>query len=391
MLERRTLGDIPKKPHTLFTFRGKKQFEFVFTRDGFGGRFSIIYGETPPTAIDSIKLAPGNYQHLIGEVTKARKMPIARRHLKSGQLSASMGYLNSRRALFRSVDCRLSVVRGNALASDLPFSNGDSDELLFITQGQGQLLTMFGALPYQEHDYILIPKGVPYVLEHQGFLEALVMESSSYIEVPQEFFNPMGQLRLEAPYSHRDFRSPTRLLEQAEKERFRTILALRHDIVSEHHYSTLPVETVGWDGSVYPLAFSIDDYIPKTGKIHLPPNLHLTFRAKDFVVCSFVPRKVDYMEGAIPCPYPHANVSCDEIIYYVSGDFTSRKGIEGKSISFHPAGLPHGPQPGKYFESIGSETTNEKAVMVDTWNPLFITDLGLDVEEGTYPLSWQQP
>lgn len=244
--------------------------------------------------------------------------------------------------------------------------------------------------PLTKNDYLLIPRGLPFAFEGAECC-GLVIEGRPKLEIPAEFKNVHGQLRLEAPYTHRDFRSPTELLTPAQNERFHNVLTLRNNAFTRHLYAHTAMETLGWDGSVYPIAFNILDYLPKTGKIHLPPNLLMTFLSPRFVVCSFVPRMVDYMEGAIPCPYPHANVACDEVLYYASGDFTSRKGIGEKSISFHPAGLPHGPQPGKYHESIGLKEVDEVAVMIDTFDALFMTKRAAFFEDVGYQTSWVAP
>jgi len=403
MLERRTLGVVAPKPHTVFTAPGRKNpcTEYVFTRDGFSSGFSILYLYDAPTSIElnevfKIESHGGNLKRLVGEVMDESAQPLARRHVQSWNAPAGENLLAGRTALFMNNNCRVSVVRGKAgqcgpgVKDAWSFTNGDSDELYFFYAGSGTLLTQFGALPFKKNDYLLVPRGIPYILQMDGEIEALVVEGDPFVEIPGDFRNPHGQLRMEAPYTHRDFRSPARLLTEAEAELFRHGVTLRNKSLTHHRYSKSPANVVGWDGSMYPMAFSILDYLPKTGKIHLPPNLHTTFRGKEFVVCSFVPRMVDYLEGAIPCPYPHANVHCDEIIYYVDGKFTSRKGISNRSLSYHPAGLSHGPQPGNYFGSVGTKTADELAVMVDTWGPIHMTKAALGYEDAAYATSWEE-
>ena len=390
MLERRCLGEFPAKPHTVFkpAHKDGPASEFVFTRDGFGGGFSILYLDGAPTAIKGCQDFSGGVGRLTGESVPLDELLLMRRHVETWKAPAGKHLIDSRTALFRNATVRSSAVRG-ILSADYAFSNGDADELYFVTEGQGEFLTMFGRLPFRKNDYVLIPRGVPYVVKHGSECEMFLIEGHGGVEIPGEFRNPHGQLKLEAPYTHRDFKSPQDLLTTKESDVFSRMVVLMHGRLTEHHYSKSPAQVIGWDGSVYPLTFSIHDYLPKTGKIHLPPNLHMTFRSKRFVVCSFVPRLLDYGEGAIPCPYPHANVDCDEILYYVSGNFTSRRGIQSRSISFHPMGVPHGPQPGAYQGSVGVKSTDEMAVMLDTWDPLHMTRAALGLEEKNYPLSWQ--
>ncbi len=391
MLDRRIQGDVPAKPHTIFEIgKNKKGYELVFTRDGFSSGFSILYTKEAPTSMIEASVISEDYSRFLGVAVDESAIGNARRHIKTWEAHSGSDLLSSRTALFMNDTCRVSVLRGSVSDSDYGFVNGDFDELYFVYEGSGVLHSMFGKVPFEKHDYILIPRQVPYRFVADKDLEMLVTEGDPGIEIPADFRNPYGQLKLEAPYTHRDFITPKELLDDQEAEAFKRMVTLKNGVLNEHVYQKSPVQVIGWDGSVYPMVFNIKDYLPKTGKIHLPPNLHLTFQAKDFVVCSFVPRKVDYGEGAIPCPYPHANVHCDELLYYVSGNFTSRKGISERSMSFHPAGLPHGPQPGNYFASVGTEDTNELAVMIDTWQPLKVTKAAMGIDDASYLTSWKE-
>lgn len=392
MLERRILGEVPAKPHTLFTPQRSTSpgYEYVVTRDGFSGGFSLLYQSEAPTGITSIKPTLSSSDRILGVFEgPSADGPLARRHVQGWLAPKGSHLLDSRTALFQTSQrsSRMSVIRGN-LDSDYAFSNGDADELYFIYDGSGELWSSYGVLAVKKHDYILIPRGTVYRFDGLRDADVFLIEGDPQIEIPPDFRNPHGQLKLEAPYTHRDFRSPHRLLTMQEQKSFQRQVVLRNNAFTEHIYEGQPCSVVGWDGSVYPMAFNINDYLPKTGKIHLPPNMHLTFRSSRFVVCSFVPRMVDYGEGAIPCPYPHANVHCDEVIYYVSGNFTSRKGVMPRSLSYHPIGLPHGPQPGNYFASVGHKKTDELAVMVDLWDPLCMSRAAKGAEDEAYRLSW---
>ena len=389
MLERRSLGEISRTPHTKFEINNTPLTELVFTRDGFAGGFTILYLKKPPTSVISSTHFTGNISGFNGSLLSQDKKVHKRSHLQSGLLKSGSNFFSSRVCLYQNKYCRVSVLRGDPTDSTFAFTNGDFDELYFVHQGRGSLLTTFGKLDFKKNDYILIPRATAYKFKNCTDAQFFLTEGSPAIEIPLEFKNPHGQLKLEAPYTHRDFKSPGDLLTQSECSEFCNMVTLVNGTFHEHTYSHSPVQTIGWDGAVYPITFSIDDYLPKTSKIHLPPNLHMTFKSSRFVVCSFVPRLVDYGENSVPCPYPHSNAHCDEILYYVSGDFTSRRGIGPGSISHHPAGIPHGPQPGNYLASIGTKSTNELAVMVDTWDPLMQTENSLSIEDEGYMDSWK--
>jgi homogentisate 1,2-dioxygenase len=218
----------------------------------------------------------------------------------------------------------------------------------------------------------------------------LIFEGRPRLGIPGEYRNRWGQLTDFAPYGPRDFRLPRELLpiEPAQREQPFEMVVKMSDQLTVHRYPYFPLDVVGWDGVLYPVTFNIHDFQPKTGLIHLPPTIHTTFAGEGFVVCSFVPRKVDYHPQAIPCPYAHASVDMDEVLYYVSGNFTSRRGIGPESISLHPQGVTHGPHPGTYEKSLGKERTDEVAVMCDTYEPLRLTTVAAGVEDKDYHQSW---
>ncbi|MEE9295319.1 MAG: homogentisate 1,2-dioxygenase [Phycisphaerae bacterium] len=389
MLHRHTLGRIPAKPHTaLYDEQGKLLMEQCLTREGFDGPFSILYYRTPPTdefVADDLAL-PG-----FAPVETIAEQPLYRRHIRSQELEPGGDFLTGRRTLFVNDDVHIGVAKPTEPAARF-FSNGDGDELYFVTSGGGYLESVFGILPFRRHDYLLIPKSTPYRIHldnHSGTL--LVFEGRPHLGIPGQYRNKYGQLTDYAPYSHRDFRLPMELLAfdrdkhgQAPYE----LIVKMSDRITVHRYQHFPLDVVGWDGCVYPLAFNIHDFQPIIGMVHQPPTIHTTFAGKAFVVCSFVPRTVDFHEKSIPCPYGHASVDMDEIMYYVDGNFTSRRGIEPESISLHPQGVPHGPHPGTYEESIGTTRTEELAVMCDTYKPLRLTAAADRLEDKGYHTSW---
>jgi homogentisate 1,2-dioxygenase len=217
-------------------------------------------------------------------------------------------------------------------------------------------------------------------------MHQFVIESSGPVETPNRYRNKQGQLLEHSPYSERDIRTPI-FTDPADDKNVIVNVKLKVGIQS-YKYENSPCDLIGWDGYYYPWVFNITDFMPLTGKIHQPPPVHQTFQAPGLVICSFVPRLFDYHPESVPAPYAHSNVDSDEILYYVKGNFMSRKGMEEGSITFHPMGLPHGPQPGKIEESLGEKETTEMAVMVDTFKPLHMTTHTQSVDDKNYPYSW---
>lgn len=389
MIHRMQLGKVPPKPHTTFYDENNKLLmEHCHTREGFEGPFSILYYRVPPTDENAVeKLAlPG-----FCPFEPLAEQPLYRRHIKTQDLKLSGDFLEARRVLMFNSDVQISMVKPTTRSPRF-FANGDGDELYFVFKGSGRFETLFGVLPFREHDYVYIPRATPYRLHAETpACEMLAFEGRVFIDIPKEWRNRAGQITMYAPYTHRDFHGPANLLSYSESEHgkapFRLVVK-REDTLTVHLHPQFPYDIVGWDGAVYPYTFNIHDYQPKTGLVHLPPTIHLTFAGNEFVVCSFVPRKVDYHPKAIPCPYGHASVHMDEILFYVDGNFTSRRGIAPGSISLHPAGIPHGPHPGTYEASIGTERTSELAVMCDTYKQLRLTKLAHDVEDKDYHLTW---
>ena len=388
MIHRHQVGRVPPKPHTTFYKNDKLLMEQCVTRRGFEGPFSILYFETPPTdeqAVESTTVEG------FCPFQRVKHQPLHRRHIRTQDVKPGGDFLTGRRTLLVNPDVQIGICK----PTDPPqrfFANADGDELYFVHEGAGYVESLYGVLPFRAHDYILIPKSTPYRIhldDHRGVL--LVFEGSQYIQIPKEYRNNVGQITMYAPYTHRDFRLPERLLQYDARLHgqppYPQVTKL-HDQLSVHLFEHWPYAIEGWDGFVYPVAFNIHDYQPKTGLVHLPPTIHTTFAGNEFVVCSFVPRVTDTHENAIPCPYGHASVDMDEILYYVAGNFTSRKGIESESISLHPKGIPHGPHPGTYEASVGTRRTSELAVMCDTYKPLTMTTVAAGIEDRDYHLTW---
>ena len=286
-------------------------------------------------------------------------------------------------------DVEISLCRP-ASTMDYFFRNGEHDECVFVHEGSGTLETTFGNLSYRDGDYVMIPRGTTYRFVPEGEQRHLVFESPGLITIPRRYRNEYGQLLEGAPFSNRDIHPPTELQTIREQGEFVVKVRVRggyQTYVLDYH----PFDVVGWDGYLFPWTFSVHDFEPITGRIHQPPPSHQTFQGQNFVICSFCPRKLDFDPEAVPIPYHHSNLQSEEMIYYVSGNFGSRKGIEVGSITLHPSGLPHGPQPGLAEKSLGVAETTELAVMCDTFRPLRLSAFAGELDDGRYAYSWYEP
>jgi len=274
-------------------------------------------------------------------------------------------------------------------AMDYWYKFAHGDDILFIHEGTGTLESQFGVLHYRPGDYLVIPTGVIWRLIPDDGVEQrlLVVESYGHVTPPKRYLNNYGQFLEHSPYCERDIRPPDDLLTFAETGEFEVHVKARN-VITRFVYNHHPLDVVGWDGHLWPFAFNIEDFEPITGRVHQPPPVHQTFDGPGYVLCSFVPRLFDYHPLAIPAPYNHSNVDSDEVLYYVEGNFMSRKGIERASLTIHPNGIPHGPHPGTYEGSIGKKETHELAVMVDTFRPLRMTRQSLEIEDPDYAYTW---
>jgi homogentisate 1,2-dioxygenase len=286
--------------------------------------------------------------------------------------------------------CHISLAAPQEGMKDYYFKNADSDEVIFIHEGNGTLRTMYGDLRFGYGDYLVVPRGTIYSIEFDTAENRLfIVESFSPIRFPKKYLSKYGQLLEHSPYCERDLRPPMNLQTFEEQGDF-LIKTKKKGMMYDIHYRNHPFDVIGWDGCCYPFAFSIHDFEPITGRVHQPPPVHLTFEGNNFVICSFCPRLFDYHPQAIPAPYNHSNIDSDEVLYYVDGDFMSRKNVTRGMITLHPAGIPHGPHPGAVEKSIGAKETKELAVMVDTFHPLWLTKEALEIENPNYVMSWAE-
>ena len=373
-------GKIPPKRHTAFNQDdGSLYYEELVSREGFSSIYSNLYHVHRPTKISEVgKLFKQ-------ELTKAHTNHRAR-HITTSQLDTKGDAVSARVPLFFNMDVTISVA-GVYEKMDYCYRNGIADEVLYVQKGKGKLVSNLGTLKVKSGDYIVIPRGIIWQLVPEGVIKLLVIESPSPVETPNRYRNRFGQLLEHSPFCERDIQTPV-LQDPIDNKNDHLVKVKTSEGIQEYTYAHHPCDVVGWDGYYFPWCFNIHNFEPIVGSIHQPPPVHQTFQANGFVICSFVPRLFDFHPDAIPAPYPHSNVDSDEIIYYAKGDFMSRQGIQVESITLHPMGLPHGPQPGKYQSSMGKKNTDELAVMIDSFKPLIVTKAAKEIDDKDYPLSW---
>ena len=378
----RSVGEVPRKRHTQFRQPdGRLYAEELMGEEGFSSDSALLYHREMPTRIiraesageDTAGLAPQN--------------PLLPRHFRPQDLPATGDLVTGKTLFMGNSSVRLSWV---AAVADSPlYRDSDGDLLVYVQSGTAVLESVFGSLAVGPGDYVVVPTGTTHRwVVTDGPLRALVVEARGHVTPPSRYLSDRGQLLEAAPYCERDFRAPVEplLVEAGETD----VLVRRRGVLTRYSYPSHPFDVAGWDGCLYPHAFSIHDFEPITGRVHQPPTVHQTFAGPGFVVCSFVPRLLDYHPEAIPVPYNHSNVDSDEVLFYVGGSMGSRagSGIELGSVSLHPAGFVHGPQPGAVDKSLGRVATDELAVMVDTFAPLDVAPGAYAYEAVDYPWTW---
>lgn len=379
----RQMGRIPHKRHTMFKKDdGSLYREQVMGTRGFSGTQSILYHHYMPTEVLKAELIGSYLPDYEEQKSLKHRLFLTNKTVKKGDV------LSAREYILGNNDLLIGTAAVNEPMKSY-YRNGDGDEMLFVHYGSGKLETMFGTISYRPGDYLLIPIGTVYrmIPDEQEETKLLFIESFSQITTPRRYRNEYGQMLEHSPFCERDFRGPEKLESYDQKGEFEVVTKSRgtlHSHLLGHH----PLDVVGWDGYLYPWAFNVEDFEPITGRIHQPPPVHQTFEGNNFVVCSFVPRLFDYHPEAIPAPYYHSNVNSDELLYYVKGNFMSRKGVQLESITLHPSGIPHGPHPGKTEASIGKKETLELAVMIDTFHPLKVVKKASEIEDPSYMFSW---
>ena len=374
-------GLLPHKRHIQFRSpAGDLYAEELFSTKGFESVYSLLYHLRPPTA--TLDVRTWNRP----KVTLLPNEPLRNRHFKTAALQTGGDAIDSRKPVLGNSDILISIAQADRPMKYF-YRNTGGDELLFIHHGSGVIETPFGELAYRDHDYVILPTGTTYRVVPASPTRMLVHESIGMVKIPRKYRNEFGQLEEHAPYYERDFRAPVLKAPIDERGEFEVRVS-NGDRNAVYIVQNHPCDVVGWDGYCYPYAFNLSEFAPITGKLHQPPPAHATFEAPGAAFCAFVPRLFDYHPLAIPVPYNHSSVDCDEVLYYVSGNFMSRRGVEEGSITLHAAGAPHGPQPGAVEASLGKTSTDEIAVMVDTFKPLYLAQSALDVEDTQYFRSW---
>lgn len=380
-----TLGTIPHKRHTQYRKPdGGLYSEQLFSTEGFSNDYSLLYHIYPPTQI----IRTDNPVSVAPEI--AEEKMLQHRSFEGFRVPPADDYLDSRVPVLVNNDLHIVLAAPRKATEDYFFKNTDADELIFVHEGSGLLQTQYGELTFGYGDYLVVPRGTIYQIRFDSPDNRLfIVESFSPIRFPKRYVSRNGQLLEHAPFCERDLRLPQNLQAIDQKGDFR-VRAKKRGVLYDLHYGSHPFDVVGWDGCCYPYAFSIHDFEPITGRVHQPPPVHQTFEAHNFVVCSFCPRLYDYHPQAVPAPYNHSNIDSDEVLYYVDGDFMSRKNVTRGMITLHPAGIPHGPHPGAVEKSLGKKETAELAVMVDTFHPLMLTRQALEIENRGYTMSWAE-
>lgn len=378
-----SLGQIPHKRHIQFRKPdGNLYHEELFSTEGFSNAYSLLYHCNAPTQI----VQTGEPYSIVPKIVHDKQLK--HRSLKGFRIAPEDDYLASRKPVLVNDDCKIILAAPRKSMTDYFFKNADADEMIFIHKGTGMLHSMYGQVPFEYGDYVVIPRGTTYQLHFDTPDNRLfIVESSGPLVPPKRYRNAIGQFEEHAPFCERDIRKPQQLETRDAQGEFLFYIK-KEDVIYPYYYLNHPFDVVGWDGYVYPYAFSIHQFEPITGRVHQPPPVHQTFDGRNFVVCSFVPRLYDYHPLAIPAPYNHSNIDSDEVLYYVDGDFMSRKHVEQGMITLHPGGIPHGPHPGTVEKSIGAKETRELAVMVDTFRPLKLTEHAVGIEDDEYYQSW---
>jgi homogentisate 1,2-dioxygenase len=378
------LGQIPQKRHTQFRQPdGSLYKEELFSTLGFSGHLTNAYHINSPAKIESIDKKV--YEFVIQEWKDADLRPY---HFKTKGTPEESDFVFGRKPIMFNEDIVMSVCRPGKQMENY-YRNALCDEVVFVHEGEGVLESNLGVLPFTKGDYIVIPRNVTFKLVHKTAPRYLIFEATGAIRTPARYRNEFGQLLEHSPYCERDIKVPQELKVVDEKGDF-VVMIKKGNKMNLVHYDFHPLDVVGYDGFYFPWIFNIDDFMPITGKVHQPPYVHETFEGNGFVICSFCPRLLDYHPLAIPVPYNHSNIDCDEMLYYVDGNFGSRKGVEFASISLHPGGIPHGPHPGTVDAALGKRETLETAVMMDTFKPLKLTNFAKDFNDAKYYLSWRE-
>lgn len=372
-------GIVPESRHT-YDDRGKVRREELFGEESFDGPYSLIYHINEPTRVSSVQ-SEKKYESM------RKDSVMLHRHFRTSEIEYSPDHFRSRQVLLFNSTLKIGVMKLKGKQCDCFYRNALHDEVLFIHKGNGILHSMLGDIKFRKNDYVYIPKGTTYKIDHEGELDIFFVQSKERIGIPPRYLNVYGQLKEGTPYYERDFRTPVLGKPSTERGEFNVYVDYSSYFAVEKRDEN-PFDVEGWDGHLYPYAINTDTMAPIVGKLHQPPPVHETFSGKTFMIGTFLPRKFDFHPRSIPISYYHSNVDTDEVLFYSSGNFMSRKGIEPGSVTIHVRGLIHGPQPGSVEKSLGKEGTDEIAVMVEAYEPLIPTEKSEEIEDKGYMKSW---
>lgn len=378
-----SLGSFPKKRHTVFRRPdGGLYAEELMGHEGFVGTSSLLYHTHPPTTVKSARRVKDVVWEADDDTSLRHRHFLTARARKGGSPTLD------RIPLLFNKEIAMLYVEPDEVDAHF-YRNSQADEVIYVVEGKGVLESVFGDMPYQQGDYVVVHRNIlhRWRMDLSAPNKFVVFESRGHIRWPKRYRNEFGQLLEGAPFSERDIRRPNELRAHDEKGDF-PLLVKQYDAINELVLDHHPFDVVGWDGYFYPWIFNINDFEPIVGRIHQPPPVHQTFQGDGFVICSFCPRPYDFDPNAVPAPYNHSNVDSDEVLFYASSEFMSRKGIEYGSVTHHPDGLPHGPHPGRAEASIGAKYTNELAVMMDSFRPLQVAKAAVPFEDPRYHQSW---
>jgi homogentisate 1,2-dioxygenase len=390
MVYYRQVGEVPDKRHTQFRDpAGNLYREELMGEEGFSSDSSLLYHVGVPSAIVDSRVWD------LPDQSRMPNHPLKPRHLRLhtlfDPLDSKADAVEGRRLVLGNADVRISYVVTGSEPSPY-YCNAIGDECVYVESGTGTVETVFGVLGYRTGDYVIVPRSTTHRWVPSEPSRLYPIEAGSHVAPPKRYLSRYGQFLEHAPYCERDLRTPAQpfLVEGDSVEVLVKHRAGGAVVGSRVTYRTHPFDVVGWDGCLYPYTFNVEDFMPITGKVHQPPPVHQVFEGRGFVVCNFLPRKVDYHPLAIPVPYYHSNVDSDEVMFYVGGDYEARKGsgIGIGSISLHPGGHAHGPQPSAIEASLGAEYFEESAVMVDTFAPLELGEGGIAAEDPGYAWTW---
>jgi homogentisate 1,2-dioxygenase len=393
MVYYRRVGDVPRQRHTQVREgadgSGRLRHEELMGEEGFSSDSSLLYHTGVPSAVVASEVWE------LPDQARTPNHPLRPRHLRLHDLAtgdeAGADAVTGRRLVLGNADVRIGYVATGTDDSPL-YRDATGDECVFVETGRGTVETVFGSLPYRAGDYVVVPRATTHRWRPAEPSRLYAIEANSHVAPPRRYLSRYGQLLEHAPYCERDLHGPADLLREEGSDvevlvKHRTSAGV---VGTRLVYDTHPFDVVGWDGCLYPYTFNVEDYMPITGKVHQPPPVHQVFEGQRFVICNFLPRKVDYHPLAVPVPYYHSNVDSDEVMFYVAGDYEARKGsgIGPGSVSLHPGGHAHGPQPAAIEASLGAEAFAESAVMVDTFAPLELGEAALACEDEDYAWSW---